>query len=207
MANWCFSTTVIFGDKKQLEILKKDFDNSLSNNPKFKKVKTDFGNYWLGNIFLGVGYSLEEVLDYNIIYCRGEICDYHFEEEHINFNYESANRPIYKYIDKMLKEKYPGLKQVTISEEPGFEIFINTDTEGLFFKDKYYLDCCINERYPDFRYFETEKGFVEYFNDFFGTSFNSYKEIDKNLSEISEKYEEDDSFFVQINTFAEAYEE
>jgi hypothetical protein len=49
---------------------------------------------------------------------------------------------------KIISDKYgEDLDMEYCSKEPGMGIFINTDEEGFFFTDRYYLNGCINSEY------------------------------------------------------------
>ena len=62
---------------------------------------------------------------------------------------------------KVIEERYDNkIDFVHCSEEPGFEIYVNTDTDGRFFSDQYHLDFCINGNYV-MEYYSTFKDVIE----------------------------------------------
>ena len=62
---------------------------------------------------------------------------------------------------KIIQERFDNqISFVHCSEEPGCEIYINTDTERRFFTDQYHLDLCINGEYV-MEYYSTFKEVVE----------------------------------------------
>ncbi len=208
MPNWCFNTTIIYGEEKEIERLRKILEDAFSKEPKnMKKIKNDWNQNWIANMFLATGYIYDEKKGCFVdrdIKARGgvENLNLNFEKDAIEIQYETAWDPIYSSIDKMLEENFEGLYQVTCSEEPGIGIYINTDVEGLYFSDNYILDYCINEEYNDNRYFVEEKSLVSVFNKAFNTNFSSYKEIKIKEREIFDKYSEnDDSFFLTVEAF------
>ena len=47
------------------------------------------------------------------------------------------------------------------SIETGTEILINSDMDGFFFTDRYYLDCCINDEYST-EYFDSKQQMLDW---------------------------------------------
>ena len=202
MPNWCWNNTIVYGEKKMLEKFYNDMVIGTSKNPNFKPVKNSWDNEWLGNLFLAAGYTEEDVTN-GTIRCRGGIFDLRLIRDGtaVEITYESAWCPIIDSLNLMLEEKYAGLHQVTLAEEIGCEIFVNTDTSGEFFPDKYYLDYCVNNIYADNHYYESEEELVEEFNDLFDTNAETYEDLQKMIPDLYEKYEDDDEFFITLNTF------
>ena len=55
---------------------------------------------------------------------------------------------------------------VYTAEEPGFNIYINTDTEGRFFSDRFYVDSCVNDVYES-NYLENEQDVIDWLKETF----------------------------------------
>jgi len=59
---------------------------------------------------------------------------------HVNIMFESAWSPCEEFFEKFLADNFPNLKMVMIAEEPGNEVYVNTDVEGIIFTDRYKVD-------------------------------------------------------------------
>ena len=97
-------------------------------------VPNGFGKTWLGNLVTALGG------DWNGIYCRGEWFDLDIDEygNSISFSIESAWNYPYEVFD-FLHEKCPGIDLYFRSEEPGMQIYVTNDVDGIFFPDRYIL--------------------------------------------------------------------
>lgn len=72
MPNWCSNETICFStDKSDVEKLIKKITKGIQENP----IPNGFGPNWLGNLAYIIG------LDYNKIYCRGELLEDSYEIE------------------------------------------------------------------------------------------------------------------------------
>lgn len=74
---------------------------------------------------------------------------------------------------------------VYIAEEPGFNIYINTDTEGEFFPDRFYIDSCVNNNYAS-EYMEKEEDVITWLKETFKAlpEFTTLKEFEDCKSAI-----------------------
>lgn len=185
--NWCSNETIVFGPKDALDRFVHDFKDAISSNPSFKRVKNDFGDEWLGNIFSMAGI---DPLSKNIR-CRGFITDVDdYNGEEFIFRYESAWGPIIESIDLLL-EKY-GLKEVTYYEQIDFGDYGSNDVEHVYFDDKYYVDVCYRKdeelNYID-EYVKTDEGLLNLFEEI-GLKFNTVDELLVHLDEIDVDDEE-----------------
>lgn len=76
-------------------------------------------------------------------------------------------------------------------------IFINTDEEGFFFTDRYYLDCCINSEYET-ECFESKQELLDWikskFPDIKATIKTSWYKIEEEVCDHLD--ENGDDFFV-----------
>lgn len=202
MPNWCWNNTIVYGEKEMLEKFYNDMVIGTSTNPNFKPVENSWDNEWLGNLFLAAGYTEEEVTN-GTIRCRGGIYEIYWLDSGtaVGISYETAWEPIIDSFNKMLIEKYKGLNQVTLAEECGCGLYVNTDVSGEFFPDKYYFDYCVNNEYSDNHYYESEEDLVEHFNELFGSNAETYEDLQKIIPDLYEKYEDDDEFFITLNAF------
>lgn len=137
MPNWCATSIVFYSfDRGQIEKLHK----IIFEMNKTGRIENGFGNLWLGNFVDKCG------LDYNDVYCRGMIT--YFDDARVDDDgrwyliiyQDDAWYPITEVWDLFLAWCCPDVKYVYCAEEPGCEIYINTDTSGLFFSDKYMVE-------------------------------------------------------------------
>ena len=68
---------------------------------------------------------------------------------------------MYEGMDWLLKRHYKTLKQVTLAEECGMGIYINTDKDHEFFSERYVLDIVDY----DYLYFDTEEEALKSINE------------------------------------------
>lgn len=112
MPNWCSTSYVVTGDKKEVRDLYEKM-KSLEEREK-PLVENDFGVTWLGNLVTLLGRSWKEV------YCRGEwsglIVD--IEDNELRFYTMTAWSEL-QQLRHFLQEKYPSLTFYFRSEEPG----------------------------------------------------------------------------------------
>lgn len=131
MPNWCATSFVVEGDKKEVHDL---FAKMKSLEEREESlVENGFGKTWLGNLVTLLGG------DWNTIYCRGEWIWMELNENVLRFDTESAWSPPLETIN-FIKEKYPSLNFYYMSEEPGMGDFLTNDKEGKYFSVRYAID-------------------------------------------------------------------
>ena len=132
---------VVYGNPTEL----KDFRDKVLH----AQEKGDELKHWhLYQIYEEFGYEEKFILngEDNNGYIRGNIdyVDEIVEDKrgfsYLRIDYESAWSSMYEGFDWLLKRHYKTLKQVTIAEEFGCEVFINTDKDGLFFEERFILE-------------------------------------------------------------------
>lgn len=197
MPNWCMNSMVVYGSPTEV----KDFHEKLQRAWK----KGDELRHWhLYQIYEEFGYAEDYILksDENG-YIRGNFVDLEKEihedkgECYFQLQYESAWGSMYEGFDWLLKRHYNTLKQVTIAEECGCEVYINTDTTGRFFSDRFVVDA----EDSDTEYFEKEEQVVRYFNEYL---VEDEKDKCKSLSDCyelceNERYEDK---YIQIHEYS-----
>jgi|GEM_PF-1477788 len=152
MPNWCSSTYAFKAkgkNKKELQRLHQTIAETIMGKtiPKEKMVENGFGAGWLGNVAIVHG------IDWESVSCRGDItvidvdvtgwgdADGSRDAEglyYFKLETETAWTPTIELWDAVVKQ-YEGVSFVYTSEEQGCDIFINTDTEGQFFTQRYLL--------------------------------------------------------------------
>lgn len=172
MANWCSNFIAIYKTEdsqkaeqelKELYIKIKSLGtpSTVYSDPHYKDYQD-----WYGMLGIIGGGNLDD------IDCRGNIEDVAWNsstihcwvENWIKIYTTTAWDPQMEIIDLML-EKYPHLDYKYESEECGNEIYINTDTEGKYFNERYVVDYDLSKVIPgccDTEYFSRIKLFIDY---------------------------------------------
>ena len=151
MANYCSNCIAFYGnDLGKLEAFRKLMDGESKS---------------IRNFVIKCGYSEEET--YSFTDGRDTFVEVPDVVSKDNTSYyfiiqtESAWSPNVEVFSKVIEERYDNkIDFVHCSEEPGFEIYVNTDTEGRFFSDQYHLDFCINGNCV-MEYYSTFKDVIE----------------------------------------------
>ena len=164
MANYCNNTIAIIGyNKEKLEDFRKLMVNAFR----------DSRNGTVRDFVIKCGYDKEETIQFT----DGrdtfiDIDDEINQKENVYYFYfqtESAWSPNVEVFTKIIREKFDDeFKLEHCSEESGMGIYINTDSDGLFFPDRYYLDCCINNEYYT-EYYETKEAVLDWIKEKFPT--------------------------------------
>lgn len=143
MANYCSNCIAFYGnDFNKLEHLRKMMDDTFNQE--------DY--YSIRNFVLKYGYTQEEAYSFTdgrdtFNEIDGEVSK---DEQGYYFTIqtESAWGPNIEVFQKVIVDHYEDeISFVHCSEEPGFAVYINTDTTGRFYEDKYHLDYCVNNKY------------------------------------------------------------
>ena len=158
MANYCSNSIAIFGyDKEKVDELRNLMDKFFHENSNSSSIRA---------FVVACGYSNDEALkmtDGRDTFV--DVDDEVSEKESIfyfKFQTESAWSPNVDVFRKIISDKYgEDLDMEYCSEEPGVGIYINTDEEGFFFTDRYYLDSCINSEYET-EYFENKQEVLDW---------------------------------------------
>lgn len=139
MPNWCSNAMAVYGPKddvvKFVQIVREGIVNAGEYNQ-------------LYSTFLAAGFSKEEI-DALPDFSRGFYTEMHPEVEtdsegaYAKIYFESAWSPLCDSWDALLRRFFPTLRQVTIADECGCEVYVNTDAEGRFFPDRYNVDACV----------------------------------------------------------------
>ena len=135
MPNWCMDSITFFpgeaGNLGSLEQLQKDFETAMT-------TIEEGANNWIGRLLVYKGMSLEEVE----IECRSFV-DYYSSLQEVHdddcfvIETSSAWGPMTEMYDWMAKTYE--LEYVLCAEEPGCQVYVNTDTEGNYYQDRYYI--------------------------------------------------------------------
>lgn len=182
MSNTCFTTYKVVSENK------KDVTKLFKTIQRLEKRKTPLvknGWYdpklWLGCLVKALGG------DPNKVYCRGTITFYEMEDDVLTLNTETAWAEMSE-TRHFIESCFPGMKIYYIEEESGCERFYTNDSEGIYFKDRYYLD-----GFDDSEFFENLEDAAKYVKEIVGHDVEAdFDVIDKALSNYVEEHEEDE---------------
>ncbi len=178
MANWCYSSYVIDGKRKEVQSL----FSKMNNLEKRRRplVGNDFGNTWLGCLVTKLGG------DWQKVYCRGSWSDLFYEGGLLKFNTETAWGPMNE-VFKFIKSVYPSLEIYYSAEEDMMGVFITNDKDGRYFKDRFRVeyDC-------DYEYFKSIEGVCTYVSGIIGKEVKTRKKMESAINDWNEDTEDDD---------------
>ena len=182
MSNTCFTTyKVVSENKKDVTKLFKTIKRLDGRKTPLVKNGWYDPKLWLGCLVKALGG------DPNKVYCRGTITFYEMEDDVLTLHTETAWAEMSE-TRHFIESCFPGMKIYYIEEESGCEIFNTNDSEGIYFKDRYYFD-----GFDDSEYFETLEEAAVYVKEIVGHEVEAtVKAIDKALSDYVEEHEEDD---------------
>lgn len=207
MPNWCITDVTFISENKNE--LKRLYDNLIKLYDIPCPVKNDFGNWWFGNIAIFHNLSLENLR------CRGKIAyvdEFYLDDNCFRILTETAWEPLSEFWDKIL-EQYNNIKYVYMSEEPGAELYINSDTSGLIYPDRFKLDIyCedyakIKKAFPNIyngvcpgfiEFFKNADELINYMQELTGQHFNEVEDILSFIDDINKK---DNSYSVYVHEF------
>jgi hypothetical protein len=153
-------------------------------------------------------------IDRDKVSCRGtieDLGDYNPGGDHFILDCDTDWNPMDELWEAVIAQ-YEGVSFVYKAEEPGFDIFTNTDTEGIYFPEKYLLNIWGNAPIPGGWYANQEKPgcleIWEYFKDFeeladycakvMGRKFSTLEKLQNYLSEL---FDEEDNTIANANEF------
>lgn len=194
MPNWCYTSYVIDGKRKEVQSLFSKMNNL--ENRKRPLVGNDFGKTWLGCLVTKLGGDWQEV------YCRGSWSDLDWNGAILRFNTETAWGPMNE-VFKLIKETYPSLEIYYQAEEDGNGVFITNDTEGRYFRDRYRIeyDC-------QFEYFTTVEGACTYVSGIVGKEVKTKEEMQLCIEDWNDSLDmEDDDQRIYLNEYKIATDE
>lgn len=140
MSNTCFTTYNIVGRKESVTKLHRTIKELDDRQTPLVENEWYNSKLWLGCLVAALGGNPDDVL------CRGTVTNYELKDDVLTVNAETAWTEMAEtrhYIERSI----PGLKIYYLEEEEGCERYNTNDTEGLFFKERYYLDSSDGARY------------------------------------------------------------
>lgn len=190
MSNTCFTTYKVTGKKKDVTKLFKTIQRLDG-----RKTPLVPNGWYAANLWLG---CLVKALkgDPNKVYCRGTITFYEMEDDVLTINTETA----WAEMDEtrhFIESCFPDMKIYYIEEESRCEIFNTNDSEGIYFKDRYYID-----GFDGCEYFETLEEAAKYVKEIVGHDVEAtVKAIETALNKYMEEHEEEDNCYYYFHEF------
>jgi hypothetical protein len=132
MANWC-NNSIIFYQEDGGNAMAEAFYTDIKKYQNYKDYETGEVSDWVGH------WLQSNQIDTGIVYSRGFFTNCELEGNYVRIDMETAYTPLPEIWD-LMAGKYE-LSYVYLSEEPGCEIYVNTDDEGRFFPMRYTADC------------------------------------------------------------------
>ncbi len=171
-----------------------------------------WGYGWFGNLFVGAGYTVDEIIsrdfhirgwDTTVDYLKG-VCG----RDYVSIQTTMAWSPSIGEMWTLIAERYEDrLDMFALAEEPGCEIYINTDETGEFFTDKYVVDYSSKEEGEDREYFgiHDEGLFVKLINKLTGGGWSNAAEIFAHEGMILEEFQsanpEEEGYYLNFYEF------
>ena len=184
MPNWCFTSYKFVGDKEEIADLYNKLQ-SLNDMPE-PLVENGFGKLFLGcvvNLFGG---------DWKEIYCRGEI-DYMeiCGDSMIQLSTMTAWGDMPEVWDFVCKN-YPSIEYYYLAEEGGLCYYVNSDTTGEYFPEKYYV--LHAEGYSE--YLDDDEELLEYIAEKIGAAkIESIDQLDQLLEQYNKEHANEEIYY------------
>lgn len=184
MPNWCNTSYKFVGDKEEIADLHNKLQ-SLNDMPE-PLVENGFGKLFLGcvvNLFGG---------DWKEIYCRGEI-DYMeiCGDSMIQLSTMTAWGDMPEVWDFVCKN-YPSIEYYYLAEEGGLCYYVNSDTTGEYFPEKYYV--LHAEGYSE--YLDDDEELLEYIAEKIGAAeIESIDQLDQLLEQYNKEHANEEIYY------------
>jgi len=205
MANICCSKYVFYtnDDKSELLRLHMNLMAIMDNN--------DSKTGCLDDVAIKHGVDREKIS------CRGTIenlDDYNPANNYFTLNSDTAWAPTDELWEAVIAQ-YKGISFVYIAEECGESIYVNTDTEGVYFPERYLLEICGDAPIPDGwfagqdkppfveirEYFETFDDLNSYCIKLTGIDFDTIDELQDYISDL---FDEEGNTISNVIEFSES---
>ena len=194
MPNWCYSKYAFFTndeDKSELARLHKNLVDIIKTQ---SQKKNDFEPGWLGKVAMKHGFDWEQIS------CRGyieELGEYEPGDSYFTLSGETAWGPTDDLWEAVI-EQYKGISFVYVAEEPGNGVYINTDTDGVYFTDRFLMDIYGDVPIPEgwypnqekpvaleiHEYFDSFEDLNEYCTHLTGKSFDTLEKLSDYFNEV-----------------------
>lgn len=132
MANWC-DTSIAFYSRDRVNL------TALRN--KIAEITND--DSWLGNVLIHYGFNPKDFNCRSSIYYISDVSQDEDKIWYFLLDQADAWSPHTDAWDYILSSVDGDIEYVYKSEEPGQGVFVNSDTEGWYFKERYVIDASI----------------------------------------------------------------
>lgn len=180
MPNWCYTMYVAEGPKTQLQKLY-DTMNAITAIPFPGIIENDFGSSWLGNLVMVLGLDPRNHSDFR---CRGSFEDVTIDPDDGRLRFYTSTAWCEADDTRhLIEEKFPGVHLYFMSEEFGCGYWETNDTEGKYFRDRFYFqpeDYLDDDNY--YEYYETFEELLDAIEEATGlTGLTTFEECEKAL--------------------------
>ena len=208
MPNWCANKYVFYTNDENKGELLRLYNNLAAIMQESSEVKNGFEPGWLGKVAISHG------IDWDTVPCRGAIenlGDYEPDDTCFTLETETAWVPTDELWEAVTAQ-YIGISYAYMAEEPGSEIYMNTDIEGRYLTEKYLIELCGDALIPegwyanrhkpkslDIReYFSSFDSLAEFCVGFTGKTFGNIEELQNYFYDI---FGEKNNIIVGIHEF------
>lgn len=203
MANYSDNQIVFFSENKEAVYDLWQKINYYMNNSKTNSIC---------GFLESLGYSEYESrimsdLRNSFVSCDNDVTD----DESVSFFYiktETAWTGNIEVFYRIIEDKYNNeIELHALIEEAGFNIYINTDEEGIYFYSKYKIDAFVNDE-EIVEYFESFNQVVDFIKKKFSKVKLSEKDtISRIIKKITKAYKanDDEDFYFNIHRFSSMY--
>ena len=199
MANYCSNSIVFFSkDKSKLSrFLRKVY-------AAYDSIGSSFYNLMVLH-----GYKNREIL--SVIDKRDSFthCDTKLAQENDTYSFrvdvETAWEPHMAMFYKIIREKYSDVIQlVYMAEECGSDLYVNSDKEGIYFRERYMVDCCHNGEFLK-EYFESYPEAIDWIRSEYGIDTDKFDSIQEVEAKVEAVNSFDDGDFFNFHRFESEY--
>lgn len=178
MPNWCSTSYVATGDRKEVRDLYEKM-KSLEEGEK-SLVENGFGKTWLGNLVTILGGDWKE------INCRGEFYELQIDSDENSLQFEAMTAwGELSDLRQFICSKYPSLSIYYRAEEPGMCYYATNDAAGEYFPERIKVDEWDND--PE--YCETWEEAFQVVSERTGAEIHNIEEMNRALEAYNEDHE------------------
>ena len=185
MPNWCTTTYAFTGEPDALKRFRIDLQNYTSKN----YHENGFGETWLGNVL--AGYDLYPSEGQDCFSYRGNIAEIDWRNGVLYVTTHTAWSPTTEMWDAILNKHFQDeygdnlIDYVFISEEPRTEVYVNTDTDGTIFPERFLLEVGDIPEHRDYEsyYLESEQEVIDLINEIFTIRIETWGELKEFLED------------------------
>lgn len=181
MPNWCATSIIVAGSRKEIDDLYKTM-KGLEQLPE-PGVPNGFGSTCLACLANALG------KDYKNGFYRGEWSELAMSDDGtLFFRTDTAWGPSTD-IMKDIQDHYPTLKCFFSAEEPGYNLYMTNDREGIYFKDRIHAAIDLGRDGPSGEeYFPDDASAYEWLEDMSGRNIASDEDISKLNDELAKDF-------------------